>query len=234
MRTGAARRAVLRAANHGGVSEEKPLNFVLEWRGEDKERRAPSAREEVAQLSEEAAGVPEVVPAPEPEPVAEPEVVPPPPEPEAEPEPEESPEYFEWTAERERAIQRCLETAPEGTLPTVHVQLSAIHQALKHGNLPAQHALKLLDEIDAYLARHIALEERKVPVAHQEFLNARADKLKAFHAYSEAANALREFVSAGQPVHLDVSAYAADQGTAFLASARQTLFDVEPLEDEEA
>lgn len=213
------------------MSEEKPLNFVLEWRGEDKERRAPSAREELTQLSEEAAGVPEVVVAPEPEPVAEPEVVPPPPEPE--PEPEESPEYFEWTAERERAIQRCLETAPEGSLPTVHIQLSAIHQALKHGNLGSDQALPLLDEIDAYLARHIALEERKVPVAHQEFLNARADKLKAFHAYLEASSSLREFVAGGEAVHLDVSAYAADQGTAFLAGARQTLFDVEPLEEDE-
>lgn len=211
------------------MSEEKPLNFVLEWRGEDKERRAPSSREELTQLSEEAAGVPEVVVAPEPEPVAEPEVAPPPPE----PEPEESPEYFEWTAERERAIQRCLEVAPEGALPTVHVQLTAIHQALKHGNLGADQATPLLDEVDAYLARHIALEERKVPVAHAEFLAARADKLKAFHAYLEASSALREFLAGGETVHLDVSAYAADQGTAFLAGARQTLFDVEPLEDEE-
>lgn len=214
--------------------ESKPLDFKLEWRGEERERRSVGTREELTQLSEEAVSAEVVVvetvvePSVEPEVAIEPEVV----EEEAEPEP--SPEYFEWTAERERAIQRCLEAAPEGSLPTVHLQLSAVHQALKHGILDLGRAGQLLDEIEAYLARHISLEERKVPVAHAEFLGARADKLKAFHAYAEACNSLREFVAGGEPVHLDVSAYAADQGTAFLAGARQTLFDTEPVEDEES
>ena len=220
------------------MSEEptsKPLDFVLEWRGETRERRAPGAREEFSQLSEEAAAQAEVVVQPEPqEPNLEaaPESLVETPAPEAEPAPDESPEYFEWTAERERAIQRLLEAAPEGNLPTVHEQLSAIHQALAHGNLDSAYAEKLLDEIDGYLARLIAAEERKVPVADAAFLTARADKFKAFYAYLEASGSLRDFLSNQQAVHLDVAAYAADQGSGFLAGARQTLFEAEPAEEE--
>lgn len=211
----------------------KPLNFVLEWRGETQERRSQGAREEFTQLSEEAPEA-EVVVEPEPEP-EEPQVEAAPEVPastEAEPAPDDSPEYFEWTAERERAIQRLLESAPEGNLPTVHLQLSAIHQALKHGNLDSGQAEKLLDEVDGYLARSIAAEERKVPVAHAAFLAARADKLKAFCAYLEASGSLRDFLSSKQEVHLDVAAYAADQGSSFLAGARQTLFEAEPVEED--
>lgn len=219
------------------MSEEspKPLNFVLEWRGESQERRSQGGREEFAQLSEEAAAA-EVVAEPEaPAPSSEeaPETfAPAPPEGEPEPAPDESPEYFEWTAERERAIQRYLESAPEGVLPTVHVQLAAIHQALKHGNLEAAQAEKLLDEVDGYLAQRISAEERKVPVAHTAFLNARADKLKAFYAFLEASGAMREFLCGGETVQLDVAAYAADQGTAFLAGARQMIFEAEPEGEE--
>lgn len=215
-------------------SAPKPLNFVLEWRGEGGERRTQSAREEFARSAEGAAEAHEAVVTPEPDVAEEPapesfvETISEADAPELEP----APEYFEWTADRERAIQRFLEAAPEGALPTVHVQLSAIHQALKHGNLDPAQARILLDEVDGYLGRHIALEECKVPVADVAFLNARADKLKAFHAFLEASGNLREFLEGGEGVHLDVAAYAADQGSAFLAGARQVLFDAEPLEDE--
>ena len=213
---------------------DEPVNFKLEWKGEAGERRSQGAREEFAQLSEEAASGEVVVEAQPEEPGVEsaPETFVETPQVEPEPAPDESPEYFEWTAERERAIQRFLEAAPEGALPTVHVQLSAIHQALKHGNLEAAQAERLLDEVDGYLGRLIGAEERKVPVAHAEFLAARADKLKAFYAYLEASGAMREFLVGGEPVHLDVAAYAADQGSAFLAGARQTLFEAEPAEEE--
>lgn len=212
---------------------EEPVNFKLEWKGEIGERRSQSAREEFSQFSEEAARAQVVVEEePEPDLEAAPETFVEAPAAEPEAAPDESPEYFEWTAERERAIQRFLEAAPEGSLPTVHLQLSAIHQALKHGNLEASQAERLLDEVEGYLARHIALEERKVPVAHSEFLAARGEKLRAFSAYLEAAGALREFLAGGEAVHLDVSVYAADQGSAFLAGARQMLFEAEPLEEE--
>ncbi|MBX3172445.1 MAG: hypothetical protein KF760_33885 [Candidatus Eremiobacteraeota bacterium] len=209
---------------------EEPINFVLEWR-ESQERRGRQTRDEFAQLSAEAATAAEVVAEPE----SQPANVPPetfqetPPEPE--PEPDESPEFFEWTADRERAIQRFLETAPEGALPTVHVQLTAIHQALKHGNLDPKQAMLLLDEVDGYLAERISAEERKVPVADAAFLMARGDKLKAFYAFLEASGAMREFLASGETVQLDVAAYAADQGTAFLAGARQLIFDAEPPEE---
>lgn len=209
---------------------EEPVNFVLEWR-ESQERRRQPVRDEVAQLSEEAATSAEIVVEPEPGPPAEPPETLVETTPEAAPEPEESPEFFEWTADRERAIQRFLETAPEGALPTVHIQLTAIHQALKHGNLDPQQAVLLLDEVDGYLAERISAEECKVPVADAAFLMARGDKLKAFFAFLEASGAMREYLASGETVQLDVAVYAADQGTAFLAGARQLNFDAEPPED---
>lgn len=216
---------------------EKPVNFVLEWR-ESQERRSQPVRDEVAQLSEEAAAPVQVVAEPEPEATAPPEApetfVETPPEGEPEPEPDESPEFFEWTADRERAIQRFLETAPEGALPTVHRQLTAIHQALKHGNLDPKQAVFLLDEVDGYLAERISAEERKVPVADAAFLMARGEKLKAFDAFLEASGAMREYLANGETVQLDVAAYAADQGTTYLAGARQMIFDVEPEDEEPA
>lgn len=213
---------------------EEPVNFVLEWK-ESQERRRQPVRDEVAQLSEEAATSAEIVsqPAPPPEPQPEPQPQPQP-EPQPEPEPDESPEFFEWTADRERAIQRFLETAPEGALPTVHLQLTAIHQALKHGNLDPKQAVALLDEVDGYLAERISAEEGKVPVADAAFLMARGDKIKAFYAFLEASGAMREFLASGEAVQLDVAVYAADQGTAFLAGARQMIFDAEPPEEEPA
>ncbi len=203
------------------MSEERPLNFVLDWRGEAQERRAVGARDEVARLSSEAV-----------EPEAVQEVLVEEPVLEVEAPFVEGPEFFEWTAERERAIQRLLEEGPEGTLPTVHLQLVAIHQALKLGELESHQAVALLDEVDGYLGRRIGAEERKATVADPGFLSARAEKLKAFYAYLEASGSLREYVGGGEAVHLEVAAYAADQGTAFLAAARQLLFEVEPPDDE--
>lgn len=194
---------------------DRPLNFVLDWNSEGQERRIEGPEVEVARPPGEAVEPPlgEAV-------VEEPVLQ------------VEGPEFFEWTAERERAIQRLLEEGPEGTLPTVHLQLVAIHQALKLGELEPHQAVALLDEVDGYLGRRIGAEERKASVADAGFLSARAEKLKAFYAYLEASGSLREFVSGGEAVHLDVAAYAADQGTAFLAGARQMLFEVEPPEEE--
>ncbi|MBT9585844.1 hypothetical protein IV102_21055 [bacterium] len=147
--------------------------------------------------------------------------------------PEDAPEFFEWTEDRERAIQECLETTVPGTLPTVHLQLQSVLQALKHGNLTGQQAYPLIRELEVYLDGKVRHEERKVPVAHPSFLVARADKLKALYAWEEACRSLREFVRDGQVVQLEVAAYAAEQGSAFLAGVRRTLLEAEPFEDED-
>ena len=154
------------------------------------------------------------------------------PSPAASTRPEETPEFFEWTEDRDRAIQEFLETTTPGTLPSVHRQLLAILQGLRHGNLAKEPGWQLLAEVEAYLDQKIRAEECKVPVAHPVFLSARADKLKAFYAWEEACSALRTFMQDGEGVQLEVAAYACDQGSAFLAAARRLLLESEPLEDE--
>jgi len=222
------------------VSEEAPesVNFRLEWREnrcEDPHRlRGDHYSAEVPTV----AATNELVVEPCDRPQEGPSTAPPaapgdtPNQAEAEIQAEESPEYFEWTEDRERAIQECLETTVEGTLPRVHLQLTAIQQALQHGNLAPQNACLLLDEIDAYLGDKILREEAKIPVAHPAFLSARADKLKALYSWQESSAALREFLAEGETVQMDVARYAADQASAFLAAARRELLLNEPEEDE--
>lgn len=186
---------------------QPPVNYYAQWQ----EKRRKEAAEAAGSEAEVAADSAPVVAA----------------------QPEDAPEFFEWTEDRERAIQECLETTVPGTLPTVHLQLQSVLQALKHGNLASPQAYPLIREIEVYLDGKVRYEERKVPVAHPSFLVARADKLKALYAWEEACRALREFVRDGQAVQLEVAAYAADQGSAFLAGVRRTLLEAEPFEDED-
>ena len=77
------------------------------------------------------------------------------------------PEAFQWTEERDRAIQELLETTVPGTLPAVHKQLQSIRHALVGGNLPEQRARQLLAEVQAYLRKHLQAEAGKRPVDHE-------------------------------------------------------------------
>jgi hypothetical protein len=187
---------------------QPPVNYYQQW--QEKRRREAAAESAERGQQEEQAGL----------------------EPVASPQPEDAPEFFQWTEDRERAIQECLESTVPGTLPTVHVQLQSLLQGLQHGNLAPELAGALIAEVEAYLDQKIRHEERKVPVAHQAFLEARADKLKALYAWEESCRALREFLREGEGVQLEVAAYAADQGSAFLAGARRMLLEAEPFDDD--
>ncbi|MFN8607966.1 MAG: hypothetical protein U0931_10565 [Vulcanimicrobiota bacterium] len=150
------------------------------------------------------------------------------------PPPPDGSEDFQWNEDRDRAIQELLETTVPGTLPAVHLQIQAIRHGLIEKTLASERAHQLLTEVDIYLTSLIKKEEAKVPIDHPEVSKAREEKLKALYAWRESSGSLREYSNEERTVYLDVAAYAADQGSAFLATARRLLLQCEPEpEDEE-
>ena len=139
-----------------------------------------------------------------------------------------SPEFFEWTAERHRAIEEALGACPAGVLPRAHRQLEEIRRALESGEVAPERALALLDEVDDYLARRTSELAGRVPVAHTAVIDSRSDRERALDAYDQSVTALREYLATGDRVHLDLAAYTADQGSASLASARMAIMEAEP------
>ncbi|MBS2037110.1 hypothetical protein JST97_19135 [bacterium] len=149
------------------------------------------------------------------------------------PPPPDGSEDFQWNEDRDRAIQELLETTVPGTLPAVHLQIQTIRHGLIEKTIPAERAQQLLAEVDKYLTDLIRKEEAKVPIDHPEVSKAREEKLKALYAWRESAGSLREYSNEERSVYLDVAAYAADQGSAFLATARRLLLQCEPEPEEE-
>lgn len=141
---------------------------------------------------------------------------------------DESPEFFEWTAERHRAIDEALGACAARPLPRVHCQLEEIRRALEGGHLAHEPALALLDEIDDYLARRVGELTRRVPVAHAAVIDSRADRERALDAYGQSVAALREYLATGDRIHLDLAIYTADQGSACVASARRVIMEAQP------
>lgn len=141
---------------------------------------------------------------------------------------EDEDDEFQWTEERERALEEALEESPEGSIPRVQLQLEEIMKGLQSETLESERTELLLGEVDAYLAQKIAAEQGKPEVDHAEFTQSRKDKLNALFAYQEAATALREFVKTGHEMQLKVASYATEQGGSFMQSARELLMDSEP------
>ncbi len=146
---------------------------------------------------------------------------------------EDEDDEFEWSEEREQALMDALDSAPEGTPAQVQQQLEAIASALEAKELIPEAARRLLSEVDAYLLAQLQRETRKRPVAHPEFMQARAEKLNALAAWQECAGALRAYVETGEEVQLKVARYAGEQASSFLSTSWELLLAAEPLEDED-
>ncbi|MBI2265927.1 MAG: hypothetical protein HYU64_12260 [Armatimonadetes bacterium] len=143
-------------------------------------------------------------------------------------------EFFEWTAERYRAIEEALRETPGGTLPRVHIQLDEIRKALQEKRISRERAFSLLDEVDRYLMIRIEGENGKAPVSHEALVSSRAEMVKALYSYQEASRAIREYASTGDPMQLDLGVYSAEQGTSFIAKSRTVLFQAEPPPPEDS
>jgi len=137
-------------------------------------------------------------------------------------------EFFQWTAERNKAIEEALSETSEARLPTVHSQLDAIRRSLEKGEITGKRALTLLGEIETYLGEKIDYQKNKVTVAHEAVIGARSDLLKGLYSYQESVNSLKEYLTSGEDVQLHLSVYTADQATSFIAQARHTIMEAKP------
>ncbi len=143
-------------------------------------------------------------------------------------------EFFQWTAERNKAIEEALSETSEARLPTVHSQLDSIRRSLAKGEITRERALELLREIETYLGDKIDHQKNKVTVAHEAVIGARSDLLKGLYSYQESVNSLKEFLASGEDVQLHLSVYTADQATSFIAQARHTIMEAKPELPEES
>lgn len=142
-------------------------------------------------------------------------------------------ESFQWSAEREAALEEAFAQTPEGTAPAVQMQIQSIIGALQEGSLPRPRAEMLLGEVENYLAGKVKAEQRKVPVAHPSFVQSRADKLNALFSWQESVVALREYLENHDPVQLKVAIYASEQAVGLLDGALDMLLAAEPEPNDE-
>jgi hypothetical protein len=145
---------------------------------------------------------------------------------------EDEDDVFQWCDDRERELEEALDQSPEGATPRVQQQLESLAQVLESASIEKTYALKLITEIEVYLANLIKAEQRKVPVDDQTFRKSRSAKLNALFAYQEAATALRAYGDQAEPVQLKVAVYATEQGGTFMRSARDLMMEAEPDYDE--
>lgn len=140
----------------------------------------------------------------------------------------EKPEFFQWTEDRERQIQELLETTVPGTLPSVHRQLQSIRQALQAGELADERARHLLAEVLGYLRQKEQQFGSRANIQHPSVQQARQEQSRALASWREAADSLLTFLDNRENVYLEVSNYAADQGSGYMAAARRLLLECEP------
>lgn len=143
-------------------------------------------------------------------------------------------EFFQWTAERNKAIEEALSETSEARLPTVHSQLDAIRRSLEKGEITGKRALTLLGEIETYLGEKIDCQKNKVTVAHEAVIGARSDLLKGLYSYQESVNSLKEYLTSREDVQIHLSVYTADQATSFIAQARHTIMEAKPETPDES
>jgi len=146
----------------------------------------------------------------------------------------EGEEFFQWTSERNKAIEEALSETREARLPTVHNQLDAIRRSLEKGEISGDRAQELLCEVERYLEEKIEHQKSKVTVAHEAVIGARSDLLKGLYSYQESVNSLKEYAASKEDVQLHLSVYTADQATSFIAQARQAIMEARPEEPEES
>ncbi|MBM3464538.1 MAG: hypothetical protein FJX76_20780 [Armatimonadetes bacterium] len=138
------------------------------------------------------------------------------------------PEIFEYTRERDAAIEAALRGMAESPVARVHAQLERIREALEARALPAERATALLDEVDAYLAGHIKTRTGRPPVDDERITGARATVADALHLFGDVSQMLRQYLESQSPGDLILAQRLGDQAASFLFTARHALLDAAP------
>lgn len=132
-------------------------------------------------------------------------------------------EGFQWTRDREQALEAALRQMADAPLACVHRQLDDLRAALEGGELEPARARALLEEVDAWLERELRRREARPPAADERVREARSRVADALHAYRDLAGLLRGFLDSRNPADLVLSRRLGDLAAGFLLQAREEL-----------
>lgn len=138
------------------------------------------------------------------------------------------PEIFQWTEDRDRAIEAALRGMAEAPTARVHQQLVRIREALQTDRLDAARATALLDEVDAWLAGELRTRRARPAVADERIHAARSSVCDALHLFAEVSGVLRAYVASHSGADLVLATRLADQAGGFLLDAREALLRAAP------
>ena len=142
-------------------------------------------------------------------------------------------EGFQWTRDREEALEAALRQMADTPLACVHRQLDEIRAALEADELPAARARALLDEVDAWLERELRRREARGAGRDERVREARSRIHDALHAYQDLAVLLRGYLETRNPAELVLSRRLGDLAAGFLLQAREELLHELPPESAE-
>jgi len=127
-------------------------------------------------------------------------------------------EEFQWTRERNQAVEDALRITQETPFTAIYHQLTRIAGALAAGNLSGNTALRLLDEADRYLDNRI-MQRQGALTGDTVFEEIRDHVRDGLVLFREASAALREYLKEPAPLHLDLVARLCDEANEFIREA---------------
>ncbi len=145
-------------------------------------------------------------------------------------------EGFQWTRDREQALESALRQMADTPLACVHRQLDEIRAALEMDRLAPARARGLLDEVEAWLHREIQRRSARPASRDERVREARSRTADALHSYQDLADLLRGFLDSRNPAELVLARRLGDLAAGFLLQAREELLQTpeESAEDRPA
>lgn len=145
-------------------------------------------------------------------------------------------EGFQWTRDREQALESALRQMADTPLACVHRQLDEIRAAMEMDRLPPARARDLLGEVETWLDREIQRRSARPASRDERVREARSRTADALHSYQDLAGLLRGFLDSRNPAELVLARRLGDLAAGFLLQAREELLQTpeESTEDQPA
>ncbi len=145
-------------------------------------------------------------------------------------------EGFQWTRDREQALESALRQRAGTPLACAHRQLDEIRAALEMDELPPARARDLLGEVEAWLDRELERRSARPASRDDRVREARSRTADALHSYLDLAGLLRGFLDSRNPAELVLARRLGDLAAGFLLQAREELLQTpeESAEDRPA
>ncbi|MFP4498166.1 MAG: hypothetical protein ACLFQV_08140 [Vulcanimicrobiota bacterium] len=141
----------------------------------------------------------------------------------------DGPDKFEFSEDRQKAIEEALSQFHALALPPVHSQLLKIYQALEENKLEPGYGKKLLKEIENYLIKKIACINSRQEIAMPTVMLARKQALGALENYLNSADFLQKYLEENDQTNLHVAIMLIQQAYQILMESKETLLASRPF-----